>query len=100
MRMMLKILIPTETGNNAIKDGSLHKIFEATMSKLKPEAAYFVAEHGNRCAMMFFDMKDASEIPGIAEPLFEGLNARVTLLQVLNVTDINRGMVIASQGEV
>jgi hypothetical protein len=37
MRMMLKIVIPTETGNQAIKDGSLHKIFEATMSKLKPE---------------------------------------------------------------
>jgi hypothetical protein len=36
MRMMLKIVIPTETGNQAIKDGSLHKIFEATMSKLKP----------------------------------------------------------------
>ena len=66
MRMMLKIVIPTETGNQAIKDGSLHKIFEATMSKLKPEAAYFVAEHGQRSAMMFFDMKDASEIPGIA----------------------------------
>jgi hypothetical protein len=45
---MLKILIPTETGNHAIKDGSLSKIFETTMSKLKPEAAYFVAEHGHR----------------------------------------------------
>jgi hypothetical protein len=30
--MMLKIVIPTETGNQAIKNGSLHKIFEATMS--------------------------------------------------------------------
>lgn len=30
MHMMLKILI-------AIKDGSLHKIFEVTMSRIKPE---------------------------------------------------------------
>ena len=97
MRMMLKILIPTETGNNAIKDGSLHKIFEATMSKLKSEAASFVAEHGHRCAMMFFDMKDASEIPGIAEPLFAGLNARVELLPVMNAEDLQKGLNIARQ---
>ena len=44
MRMMLKIVIPTETGNQAIKDGSLHKILESAMSKLKPEAAYFLPE--------------------------------------------------------
>jgi hypothetical protein len=50
----------------------LSKIFEATMSKLKPEAAYFAAEHGHRSAMMFFDMKDASDILGIVEPLFAG----------------------------
>jgi len=54
MRMMLKIVIPTETGNKAIKDGSLHEIFEAVMSKLKPEAAYFFPEHGLRSAMMIF----------------------------------------------
>ena len=97
MRMMLKILIPTETGNKAIKDGSLHKTFEATMSKLKPEAAYFVAEHGHRSAMMFFDMKDASDIPGIVEPLFDGLNARVELLPVMNADDLKKGLDIARQ---
>jgi hypothetical protein len=97
MRMMLKILIPTETGNNTIKDGSLPKIFEATMSKLKPEAAYFVAEHGHRSAMMFFDMKDASEIPGIVEPLFAGPNARVELLPVMNADDLKKGLNIARQ---
>jgi hypothetical protein len=51
MRMMLKIVIPTETGNHAIKDGSLQKSFEAIMGKLKPEAAYFFPEHGLRSAM-------------------------------------------------
>jgi hypothetical protein len=92
MRMMLKILIATETGHHTIKDGSLPKIFETTMSKIKPEAAYFVAEHGQRCAMMFFDMNDASDIPGIVEPLFAGLNARVQLLPVMNAEDLKKGL--------
>jgi hypothetical protein len=90
MRMMLKIVIPTETGNQAIKDGSLRKIFEAAMSKLKPE-------HGLRSAMMIFDMKDASEIPAIAEPLFAGLNARLQLQPVMNADDLKKGLDIARQ---
>jgi hypothetical protein len=75
----------------------LHKIFEDTMNKLKPEAAYFVAEHGHRSAMTFFDMKDASEIPAIPEPLFAGLNARVELLPVMNADDLKKGLNIARQ---
>ena len=63
MRMLLKATIPTELGNRAIKDGSFAKVMEATVAKLKPEAAYFVAERGRRCALFFFDMRDASDIP-------------------------------------
>jgi hypothetical protein len=97
MRMMLKIVIPTETGNQAIKDGSLQKAFEALMSKMKPEAAYFFPEHGLRSAMMIFDMKDASEIPVIAEPLFAGLNARLQLQPVMNAEDLKKGLERARQ---
>ena len=61
MRMMLKIKVPTEIGNRAINDGSLGRILEDTVSKLKAEAAYFVAQNGMRCAMIFFDMKDSSK---------------------------------------
>jgi hypothetical protein len=32
MRMLLEIKIPTEVGNRTIKDGSLPKVLEATMS--------------------------------------------------------------------
>ncbi|MBO0718989.1 MAG: hypothetical protein J2P55_16895 [Rhizobiales bacterium] len=97
MRMMLQIVIPTETGNQAIKYGSLHKIFETTMSKLKPEAAYFLPEHGLRSAIMFLDMKDASDIPAIAEPLFAGLNERIQLLPVMNADDLKKGLDVARQ---
>ncbi len=40
MRMMLKIMIPTEAGNRTIKDGSLPKILESAVDRLKAEAAF------------------------------------------------------------
>jgi hypothetical protein len=97
MRMMLKIKMPTELGNRAIKDGSLGKILEDTVSKLKAEAAYFVADDGMRCAMIFFDMKDSAEIPVIAEPLFVGLGAELELVPVMNVDDLREGLKTAMQ---
>jgi len=92
MRMMLKIKMPTESGNRAIKDGSLGKLLEDTVSKLKAEAAYFIAEDGVRCAMIFFEMKDLAEIPPIAEPLFIGLGAELELVPVMNSDDLRKGL--------
>ncbi len=97
MRMLLKIKIPTDQGNRAIKDGSLGKILEATVNKLKAEAAYFVAEDGGRCALIFFDMKDSAEIPAIVEPLFLGLGAKVELIPVMNADDLRKGLGAAMQ---
>ncbi len=92
MRMMLRLVIPTQTGSRAIKDGSLPSLMEATLNKLKPEAAYFLAEDGYRCALIVFDMKDSSEIPGIAEPLFAGLDAEIELQPVMNLDDLRKGL--------
>ncbi|HBH42557.1 MAG TPA: hypothetical protein DDW26_11800 [Rhizobiales bacterium] len=92
MRMMLRITIPTEDGNRAIKDGSLPKLLQGTMRNLKSEAAYFFAEGGLRTAMIFFDMQNVSDIPGIVEPLFMGFNAEVDLLPVMNADDLKKGL--------
>jgi hypothetical protein len=92
MRMMLKIMIPTEAGNRTIRDGSLPKILEGAVATLKAEAAYFVAEDGVRTAMIFFDMRDSSDIPSIVEPLFMGIDAEVELLPVMNADDLRKGL--------
>lgn len=97
MRMMLKIKMPTEIGNRAIKDGSLGKLLEGTLSRLKAEAAYFISEDGERCALVFFDMKDSSDIPPIAEPLFVGLNAKIELVPAMNVDDLGKGLKAAME---
>ena len=92
MRMMLKVTIPVEAGNTTIKDGSLPKTIQAVMQSLKPEASYFLAEDGLRTGMFFFDMKDASQIPAIVEPLFMGMNAAVTLTPAMNAADLEKGL--------
>lgn len=92
MRTLLRITVPVETGNAAIKDGSLPKIIGGTMEQLKPEAAYFLPDGGVRTAIMVFDMKDASEIAKIAEPIFEALNATVEFMPVMNIDDLKKGL--------
>ena len=92
MRMMLKITIPVEAGNKAIKDGSLQKTMQAAMQSLKPEAAYFLAEDELRTGLFFFNMQDTSQIPVIAEPFFMGMNAALTLTPVMNPEDLQKGL--------
>ena len=95
MRMMLKVTFPTETANRTISDGSFQRVMAATIEKIQPEAAYFIAEHGRRCAMLFFDMQDASDIPPIAEPLFSALHAEIELVPAMNRDDLKKGLAAA-----
>jgi hypothetical protein len=73
-------------------------VLEAMMDKLKPEAVYFVAENGLRSAMIFFDMRDSSDIPVVAESLFITLNASLVLLPVMNSDDLKKGLSAVAQG--
>src|SRR5215471_14198655 len=92
MRMMLQASIPVESGNAAFKDGSLKQTIQKTMGDLKPEAAYFFTQDGQRGCFMVFDLKDTSEIPSIAEPFFQTLNAKVTFMPVMNAQDLAAGI--------
>ena len=92
MRTLLTVTIDVEAGNRATADGSLGKIIKSTMDQIKPECAYFVANEGSRSCMMVFDMKDASEIPVIAEPLFIQLKAKVEFSPVMNAEELEKGL--------
>ena len=89
MRMLLRVSIPVENGNAAAKAGTLGSTVERILADLKPEAAYFFADDdGQWSASIVFEMKDASQIPGVAEPWFLVFNARVSLRPVMNSQDI------------
>ena len=89
----MRVSIPVEAGNAAIKAGTLGPTIEKILAKLRPEAAYFFADdQGNRSGSIVFDMKDTSEIPPAAEPWFLAFNAQVTFRPVMSSEDVAKGL--------
>ena len=97
MRTLLKASMNTEATNQATKDGSIKRVFETFAEQYKPEAAYFTAENGKRTAYFFFDLKDSTQIPGIAEPFFQQLGAELTLAPVMNSEEVMKGLELWSR---
>ncbi|HUB20024.1 MAG TPA: hypothetical protein VL990_15390 [Acidobacteriaceae bacterium] len=79
MRMMLHVVIPVKTGNAAARSGQLGTFIQKALGDLKPEAAFFTEDQGTRSGYIFFDMKDQSQLPAIAEPWFLAFNATLTV---------------------
>jgi hypothetical protein len=92
MRIMARISMPVESGNQAIKDGTLGAVMQRAAERWKPEAMYFSTFDGQRAAYLVFDLADASSIPSFAEPFFTELNAGVELAPVMNGDDLQKGL--------
>jgi len=88
MRFLLKVNIPVEAGNAAAKAGKLGTTIQSILADLKPEAAYFTADNGQRTGFIVFEMQDASQIPAIAEPWFLAFNASMEIRPVMVPSDL------------
>jgi hypothetical protein len=92
MRMLLKASMPVESGNAAVANGTLGSTIQKILAELKPEAAYFTEDAGERTAWIFFDMKNSSELTSVAEPWFLAFNAKVTVRPAMNPQDLAEGL--------
>jgi hypothetical protein len=90
MRFMVKVIWDVEKGNELARKSDLGKIAQSILEEIKPEAAYFLVEEGNRSALLFVNMDDASQIPAIAEPWFLAANATVEFKPVMKLEDLQK----------
>lgn len=88
MRFLIKISIPVEAGNAAIKTGSLPRNIDSILAAQKPEAAYFYEENGKRTGLICVNLQDASQIPAYAEPWFLAFNASVEFHPTMTPEDL------------
>jgi hypothetical protein len=97
MRFLVKVNIPVEAGNKVARAGNLGTTIQSILADLTPEAVYFTDDHGQRTAFLFLEMRDASQIPAIAEPWFLAFNASVEIHPVMVPDDLAKaGTVITA----
>lgn len=90
MRMLMKVSLPVDKGNEVFQSGTFPKTMETILAVQKPEAAYFCANHDMRGGFLVANMKDTSEIPAFAEPWFLAFNAQVEFQPVMTAEDLAR----------
>jgi hypothetical protein len=86
MLFLFKISMPVEAGNVQARKG--FDTLQRILAEQKPEAIYFATDGGKRTAFMFKSMTDMSELPGIAEPWFLGLNASMDVMPAMTPQDL------------
>src|SRR5262249_59496139 len=92
MRMMLKVNMSTGTANDLARKGQLGSAIKSILDDLKPEAAYFTDDNGERTGFIFFDLAEPSQIPAVAEPWFLMLNAKISFRPVMNSDDLSKAL--------
>ena len=86
--------MPTEAGNKVVHDPDFLKKLEEYMDKVKPEAAYFLPQGGERSAAFVVNIESNYQIPPLVEPLFGWMGANVEVIPVMNFDDLKKGISI------
>ena len=88
MRFILKFSVPTEAGNEAIRDREFPAKLQQWLSDINAEAAYFAPVNGRRGGYIVVNLDDASKMPAFTMPLFLWLNAEVEWIPVMLPEDL------------
>ena len=70
MRFLIKANWPNENANEQFASGKGAETIQGILEAIKPEAVYFGLDGGERTAFMIVNIDEASQMPGVAEPMF------------------------------
>ncbi len=90
MRMLVHVQFPLEPFNSAVRNGTAGEKIRKILESIKPEAVYFSEHNGRRGGTLVVDVKDASEVPALAEPWFLTFNAEVEFRIAMTPEDLGR----------
>ncbi len=88
MRFVMKVSLPVEKFNAAVRDGSAGRKIQQILERTKPEAAYFWEEDGKRGGILVVQIEKESQIPALAEPWFLWFDAAVHLHPAMRPEDL------------
>ena len=88
MKILLNVKLPNGPFNAAVKDGTVGAKMKRILDTLKPEAAYFTEQNGQRSGILVVELTDASKIPSLAEPWFLTFDASVELCIAMTPEDL------------
>ncbi len=93
MKAVVNIELPIEPFNSMVKKGTAGPTIASIIEVIKPEVVYFYAPNGCRGGVMVVDIKDASQIPSIAEPFFLQFGAKCEFNIAMSPEDLaNSGL--------
>ena len=90
MRFLVKARMDVEAANALASAGKLGSTIQSILEELKPEAAYFVADEGQRTAILVINMEDPSELPAVVEPWFLAFNADIEATPAMIAEDLEK----------
>jgi len=90
MRMLMHVRLPSEPFNTLVRQGTAGQKIRQILDAIKPEAAYFTDQDGQRGGTLVVNLDDPSGIPALAEPWFLTFHADIELKVAMTPEDLGR----------
>jgi hypothetical protein len=88
VRFLAKVTIPKQVGDEASKSGALQRTVQSALDTLKPEAAYFFEQEGDRECLLVINL----DVGAMLQPLFPNLQPSIFVTPVVNAAEFQQGL--------